>query len=596
MVEDLEGAALMKADRIRVRPNRAAQRLAKQEWCRQQRESDRGYWEQLAQLADTTTSSSSFELNMYATAILDCQGSLSFPLPTATDASNNGSSSSGKHSAHETTSSSTTAMHVNTTKMKSTVPCHAALVKRRCPWLYNLIQAAQREKDQHMSLPVLPAHPISQTEHDDATGQPHVQVDSWGDSLETEPDSDMLDDKPPALQAASEEEDTVQGLHLPGQEDIPHRADATKIENDDDDDEDEDCHNGMDVDGSVRTTSVSGDRDIDNDRLDYVNWDAVWVILPNHPPQAVKLLLEYCYTNRVVSLGKDAFVDACRTRPHCRKLLGPVPPYPVGGSHHVHSNNSSSNKRWPMGGEPMVDFEVAIATLRLAEEAGLPRLSLMCQVAAAQLVRTRNVLSALCLCEQLAQTYGNPLPRLRQAAVQIILLSNTSKAADRLLAGGAAAFPHPEGVPGLHEALRDQAIWVVPPLLTGTLQAVQTYQDKRGGEKRDWKNMALTTYDHVDREDRQERKKERWKRRAERLYNFGKDIELESDYMLRFEQWQASQESIGNDRLLADGTVSLHHPTSRHTRLSPKGGGANPNVHPPHRGSGWERRNYGDIM
>ena len=52
-----------------------------------------------------------------------------------------------------------------------------------------------------------------------------------------------------------------------------------------------------------------------------------------YPPQAVKLILVYCYTNRVIDLGKDAFDSAFPTKDintideSTVKFAGPVSPY-----------------------------------------------------------------------------------------------------------------------------------------------------------------------------------------------------------------------------------------------------------------------------
>jgi hypothetical protein len=136
--------------------------------------------------------------------------------------------------------------------------------------------------------------------------------------------------------------------------------------------------------------------------------------LANHSPDAAKLLLEFCYTNRVIPLGCIAFLQSCKSKPD-RKQNEPVPPFSIG--------SSSGSHHWPNRGEPTVSFPVVVATLALAEEASLPRLSLMCEIAAARLVSSTNVMDALAMYQTQKELTGNSLPRLRKAAMDIVLRS-----------------------------------------------------------------------------------------------------------------------------------------------------------------------------
>jgi hypothetical protein len=142
----------------------------------------------------------------------------------------------------------------------------------------------------------------------------------------------------------------------------------------------------------------------------------LWVTIPNHPPDAVRLLLEYCYTNRVVPLGQKAFQKACRTtgerdrRNPLRPFSGPVAPF---------HNHSSKTRGWPNDGLPTISFSVALAGIALAEEAKMDRLSLMCQVAASELIKPSNVVEALGRCTAQEKLTGNPLPLLRSAAMSV---------------------------------------------------------------------------------------------------------------------------------------------------------------------------------
>jgi hypothetical protein len=133
--------------------------------------------------------------------------------------------------------------------------------------------------------------------------------------------------------------------------------------------------------------------------------DLVWVTIPNHPPEAVKLLLEYCYTNSVIPLGQEAFEVAWSS------------------SHEEGSSQARPHSRqWPdKRKHPRVSFATALAGISLAEEASLPRLSLMCEVAACSLLESSNIVEALSMCTRQDQLTGNPLKRLRTAAMTIVL-------------------------------------------------------------------------------------------------------------------------------------------------------------------------------
>jgi len=171
------------------------------------------------------------------------------------------------------------------------------------------------------------------------------------------------------------------------------------------------------------------------------------VVLNDHSPEAVKILLEYCYTNRVVSLGHDAFVRTCKTRP--TETDGPVPPCDDVGP-----------KGWPNLGFPTVLFSVALSAIRLAEEAGMHRLSLMCEISAAHLVSLINIVEVLAMSTLQKSTTGNDLPHLRRAAMEMIL---------RRGPGGVTKL----GRSGFFKrALEEQKSIVVPALLKGAMEYV----------------------------------------------------------------------------------------------------------------------------
>ena len=89
---------------------------------------------------------------------------------------------------------------------------------------------------------------------------------------------------------------------------------------------------------------------------------------------------------------------------------------------------------WPDGGTPTVSLHLALAGIALAEEAHLPRLSLMCEVAASQLVDSHNVIDVLSSCRVQQQKTGNRLPILRRAAILDCIMANGSGGIDVLYA------------------------------------------------------------------------------------------------------------------------------------------------------------------
>lgn len=217
--------------------------------------------------------------------------------------------------------------------------------------------------------------------------------------------------------------------------------------------------------------------------------DVAVVVLSEHSPDSVKILLEYCYTNRVVSLGHNAFVQACKTRPN--KHNGPVPPY--------RTTHGANAKFWPNNGIPMVTFSVALSAIRLAEEAGMYRLSFMCEISAAQLVTPGNVVEALTMSTRQKIISGNDLPRLRKAAMNVIF-SRGSKFISEI---GRSSF--------FKKALEEDKSIIVPTLLQGTMEAV-TLWEKRGA-----KRSSPKTFEDLDKADVENRREERKRRRQERI-------------------------------------------------------------------------------
>jgi len=239
------------------------------------------------------------------------------------------------------------------------------------------------------------------------------------------------------------------------------------------------------------------------------------LIIPlSHPPEAVKLLLEYCYTNRVLPLGYEAFQKSYR-KPDLNKLdallhphVGPVGPYPP-------TFGQGSRAAWSNGGKPTVSLSVALAGIRLAEEAELPRLSLMCEIAASQLVSAATLLESLALCEESKRgKCGNGLSILRRAVMQ------------HVLAHGARGVADLAAMPSFQRGLQERGDVVVPSLLTGVAEAIKIGGKgdggKRKGKKSDFAeertksaNRKRDEDDAIDRSKERARwRKERWSKRA----------------------------------------------------------------------------------
>ena len=189
--------------------------------------------------------------------------------------------------------------------------------------------------------------------------------------------------------------------------------------------------------------------------------NSVWISL-EHPPQAVKLLLEYCYTNRVQSLGHEAFAKASAPVGHAD--LGPVPPF--------------RRHEWPDGGAPTVSLHLALAGIALAEEAHLPRLSLMCEVAASQLVDGNNVIDVLSACRVQQQRTGNRLLILRRAAMLDCIMANGSGGIDLLYSN-----------PTFKSSLNERRGLVVPSLLDGTVEVMPTNMNTKEIQRKKDKMM-----------------------------------------------------------------------------------------------------------
>lgn len=441
-----ESSALMKNDRIRVRRERTTEREAEQERKRLQREADRNFFQQMRYLMPDMASTK------FADVIIDCMGKLA--------------DESGR----------------NQQVLRSTVKAHSVLLKKRCPFLAGKIASAriQADMEAQMEARLTPERDEGMNE-DKANIVSRVESDVR--SVDEESDGDMDDDDDSAVVSFPQKEKQEAQL----------ATGAAEIEIDDDDDDD------ASLDGSrprniPEDSRPSSPAIVPTDKATRQAKQHLRITL-NHSPEAVKLLLEYCYTNRVGCLGQEAFMQACKTKP--QKHAGPIAPYPI---------SASGSRRWPKNGFPTVPFDVAIAGIVLAEEAGLPRLSIMCEVAASQLLTHANVFDALAQCAAQKSATGNDLPRLRKGAMSLIFRNGKRGVLDL------------ERLQPFRRGYQARRAVVIPILMQGTLEAVGS-NEKILAAKRERNDWKMLQYDVEDTEDKFLRDRERKKRRIERIEN-----------------------------------------------------------------------------
>ena len=459
-----EQGALMKDDVVRVRQYRWEQNDRDREANRLQRESDLVYLEQMRQMVDKQS---------LGNVLLDCQGP----------------SVSNKCSAF------------NSQRLTTLVWCDAALVSKRCPWLGRIIEASSAGLSSTAAPTERSKSVVSLPEPLPYVGSPSSTIARNGvarvDSLATGngrrsvqddsiPDDEDLDDHPIQVLDFAPHPSNRVGL----QQNAVALAAAAQIECDD-----ESNGEGTDFDLEGKCT----------------------VVIPNHSSEAVKLLLEYCYTNRVVCLGHEAFRLAARTKPVPRDGKGNLPPH--------------GTKRWANRGEPTLSFDLAAAAIVLAEEASIPRLSLMCEVAASHLVSQLNVIEALSLCKRTQDQWGNPLQRLRRAAMEVVFHSKPFGIVyDRIYKN--VAFK---------EAVEERAPLLVPALFSGTADAVEECLGKKryhSYRERDWKSALYDRFGRHDQDDKLKRAQERSRHRKSRESNSGSE-----EYPLIVDELDA----LGND-------------------------------------------------
>ena len=327
---------------------------------------------------------------------------------------------------------------LNQEVLRTDVRGHSSLLTKRCKWLGDIIQNA-REELERQSVVTVPEQ--------ESQGSDGVARRPSAASMLEEDEDDGIEALPYALERNEEES---------------NRA-AAKIENDYDED--------------VKMAPALAQQESSDMFAPSGSGNLLWVTIPNHTPDAVRLLLEYCYTNRVVPLGQNAFVQACRTTgEHDRRnplmpFNGPVAPY---------HNHSSRTRGWPNNGRPTVSFAVALAGLALAEEAKMKRLSLMCEVAASELVGSSNVVEALGRCTAQEKLTGNSLPLLRRAAMSVLFENGQRGVLDLCR------------TPKFRRALEDKSVSIVPSLLIGTMEAVTPKKKPTAGTKRELSQLTLT--------------------------------------------------------------------------------------------------------
>eukprot|EP00548_Thalassiothrix_antarctica_P005038 CAMPEP_0194132802 /NCGR_PEP_ID=MMETSP0152-20130528/3185_1 /TAXON_ID=1049557 /ORGANISM="Thalassiothrix antarctica, Strain L6-D1" /LENGTH=578 /DNA_ID=CAMNT_0038827973 /DNA_START=178 /DNA_END=1911 /DNA_ORIENTATION=- len=337
---------------------------------------------------------------------------------------------------------------LNQEVLRTTLRGHSAILCKRSKWLQNLIQEARDALDRKSVV------------------VPDI-LNNYDDNSKNKSMSNNSDDGDDGIVKAL----LYPARHAPGFEGV------VQIEDDDDENADNLPSVAESRAGSPVLSSPSSNT-------------MLWVTIPNHPPQAVKLLLEYCLTNSVLSLGLEAFQTSWKSGEDDNNDENTTPSY---------------SRRWPEGRKlPFASFAAALAGISLAEEAGIPRLSLMCEVAASRLVECSNVVEALSICTKQEQLSGNPLKRLRTAAMKYVL---KRKGIDTLLR--TQSFSR-----ALKEPLRSAVL--VPSLFQGLGEATgKELRDINNGKLRALAIKTQEKFKEIDHEDSFKREMERQKHRPQ---------------------------------------------------------------------------------
>lgn len=474
------------------------ERRAQAEWKKAQNDSDREYFNQMRNLMPDK-----MPLQLKCNVVFHCRGRMK------------------DENGYE--------QRVLTTLVKG----HEQILSKRCEWLKLKIEAAKREFEstnngrgrRRVGLRGEDFQAVEDDRMFDAQQggmmmRMRVNDGRNGNAIPVDDDY-YLDGNPSGIRLANdvdlEENENVQ--RIDNAQENPMRRLANAVEDDDEDEDDNGdgfnrrmnmgIHNIQDLsadesggavsrdDGDMERNSMEHDGDHDDAFLDrahdheesspvipYVGGsfpDTLRVVL-SHPPEAVKLLLEYCYTNRVIALGQLAFeksyipLDRRVVDPLIVDYCGPVSPFP---------NPRGVRSPWPEDTlkKPTVSLPVALAGIQLAEEAKLPRLSLMCEIAASQLVTDSTALEALVSCEQQYKLTGNRLPHLRKAVMLHHVLGYGPKGVEKL--ASMASF---------NKTLREKYEDAVPSLMMGILETLKSlkgdkedpndYDEIREGRKR----------------------------------------------------------------------------------------------------------------
>jgi len=412
---------------------------------------------------------------------------------------------------------------LNQEVLRTTIRGHSAILCKRSKWLRNIIRQA-RDDLERKSVVMVP----------DVENNTKEQIFPKKEGLHK---SQSLD--------SDDGDDGIEALPYPARH-VPGFQGAAQIENDEDDDENEDRSDPSVVESRAGSPILSSS---------YApNTCMLWVTIPNHPPQAVKLLLEYCLTNSVLSLGLEAFQISWKSGD---------------GANYDDDDNTNNtlslSRRWPEGRKhPFASFATALAGISLAEEAGIPRLSLICEVAASRLVECSNVVEALSICTKQEHLTGNPLKRLRTAAMKYVL---KRKGIDNLLR--TQSFSR-----ALNEPLRSAVL--VPSLFQGLGEAVASGKDLRDMNSGKLRSLALKTqekFKEIDSEDTFKREMERRKHRTSQHNNIHSSMFLTSEENencsdMNWEFTSSSRRSLKRSVHLGRSHSSKH---SRYRRSHRKG-------------------------
>jgi hypothetical protein len=394
----------MKEDYIKVYRNQVKKRKLEVEWAKEKRDSDRNYFQQIRTLLMKDLNASPLKTDV----IFHCTGKI-------TD----------EHGYKQEV-------------LSPFVRGNTAMIAKRCNWLARRIQNTKESKEMSrrniMHNMVQDNHPnVAMVENND--GNDVVQI----------PETDGLD-------ISWSLNNNNGGIVVP---DVRNLANAVEDEDEDENHLYQNNNKAADLSQYSRAIGTDGIRPA-SPIISFVGTHAcntLHVILM-HPPEAVKLLLEYCYTNRVIPLGYKAFhysfrpIDRNLISKGLREYSGPIPPY--------------TKATWPNKGLPSINLSVALAGINLAEEAKLSRLSLMCEIAASQLVASASVLQALALCEEQRRRTGNNLKYLRKAIMSQIILAHGSRGINEL-----------SSMPSFKRTLLEKSDVVVPSLMMGLLETIK---------------------------------------------------------------------------------------------------------------------------